>query len=144
MDNDWFWWGFALALFALEAMLPGAFMLWLGFAALATGLVHLLLPGLGLAGQWILFGLFALASVAVGWRYRLRNTPKESDQPLLNRRSAQLVDRVFVLHAPIVNGRGKIKVGDALWTVEGEDLPEGQRVRVIAVDGMSLKVRAVE
>lgn len=144
MQTPWFWWALALALFALEALAPGAFMLWLGFAAVAAGLVQLLLPELGLVPQWILFGVFALAAVGFGQRWRARNPPAESDQPLLNRRAQQLQDKVYPLETAISNGRGRIKVGDAFWAVEGEDAPVGTRVRVIAVEGMTLRVRAVE
>ena len=38
------WAAFALILFAAEAIAPGAFMLWLGFAAVAVFLAVLLLP----------------------------------------------------------------------------------------------------
>jgi inner membrane protein len=144
MQSNWFWWALALALFALEALLPGAFMLWLGFAAIASGLVHLLFPDLGMVVQWVLFGVFSLAAVGLGQRWRATRPPKESDQPLLNRRAAQLVDRVYPLETAISNGRGRVKIGDAFWTVEGDDAPAGARVRVIAVDGMTLRVRAVE
>jgi membrane protein implicated in regulation of membrane protease activity len=144
MQSAWFWWALALALFALEALAPGAFMLWLGFAALAAGLLQLLSPELGLVPQWILFGVFALVAVALGRRWRGRNPPAETDQPLLNRRALQLMDKVYPLDTPISNGRGRIKVGDAFWSVEGEDAPVGTRVRVIAVEGMTLRVRAVE
>ena len=144
MQTTWFWWGLALALFALEALLPGAFMLWLGFAALAAGLVQLLVPDLPLVTQWILFGVFAMLSVWLGRYWRQRNPPDRSDQPLLNRRSQQLLDQVYPLDTAISNGRGRIKVGDAFWQVEGDDAPTGTRVRIIAVDGMTLRVRAVE
>ena len=144
MHSNWFWWALALALFALEALLPGAFMLWLGFAAIASGLVHLLFPDLGMVVQWVLFGVFSLAAVGFGQRWRATHPPKESDQPLLNRRTAQLVDKVYPLESPISDGRGRIKVGDAFWTVEGDDAPVGTRVRIIAVDGMTLRVRAVD
>ncbi len=144
MQSTWFWWGLALALFAAEALLPGAFMLWLGFAAVMVGLLQLVLPDLGVVTEWILFGVFSLAAVGIGWRYRLLNPPAESDQPLLNRRSAQLVDQVFPLESAIVDGRGRIKVGDAFWSVQGDDLPAGTRVRVVTVDGMLLRVRAVQ
>jgi len=33
-----------------------------------------------------------------------------------------------------------VKVDDSTWRVEGEDLPEGTKVRVISVDGVVLKV----
>jgi len=144
MHTIWFWWGLALALFAAEALLPGAFMLWLGFAAAATGLTVWLLP-LSPSGQWIAFGLYGLVAVAVGWRWRRRHPDTPTDQPLLNRRAEQMVGRVLPLHEAIVNGRGKLKVGDALWSVESDrDLAQGVRVRIEGVDGMLLRVAAAE
>jgi membrane protein implicated in regulation of membrane protease activity len=63
-----------------------------------------------------------------------------SDQPDLNQRGAQLVGRVFVVTEAIDNGRGKIRVGDTLWHVEGADCPHGTRVRVEGVRGTALLV----
>ena len=45
------------------------------------------------------------------------------------------------LDQAIDRGRGRIRLDDAFWTVEGPDLPAGTPVRVIAVDGMVLKVQ---
>lgn len=144
MDSNWFWWAVAAALFALEALVPGTFMLWLGFAAVATALLHLLLPGLDPTWQWFLFSLLCLISVAAGWQWRRTHPPRASDQPLLNRRGEQLVGRVYPLDTAIVDGRGRLKIGDAFWAVEGVDLAAGTRVRVIAVDGMTLRVVAAD
>jgi membrane protein implicated in regulation of membrane protease activity len=36
---SWTWFGLALALFAIEALRPGRFALWLGFAAVLVGVV---------------------------------------------------------------------------------------------------------
>ena len=60
-----FWSIAALLLFAAEAMAPGAFMLWFGFAAAAMAVVVLALPELGWVWQAILFSLFAFISVVV-------------------------------------------------------------------------------
>ncbi|MBB5208820.1 NfeD family protein [Chiayiivirga flava] len=144
LDSQWFWWATALALFALEAIAPGTFFLWLGFAALGTGLVHVLVPSLGVAGLWIVFAILSLASVWAGWEVRKRRAPRSSDQPLLNRRAAQLIGRVFPLDTPIENGRGRLKIDDAFWIAEGPELPSGTRVRVDAVDAMTLRVSAVD
>lgn len=144
IDSQWFWWALALALFALEAILPGTFMLWLGFAALGTGLVHFLVPSLGTGALWIVFGVLALAAVWIGWEVRKRRAPRDTDQPLLNRRGAQLVGRVFPLDTPIENGRGRLKIGDAFWTAEGPELPSGTRVRIDAVDALILRVSPVD
>lgn len=141
MQSPWFWWGVALALFAAEALLPGTFMLWLGLAAAGTALVGLLLP-MTVAAQWMLFAVLALISVALGWQYKQRHPLMASDQPLLNRRGAQLVGQVHVLERAIVDGRGRLKIGDAFWTVVGPELPAGTRVRVAAVDGGTLRVEA--
>ena len=135
-----FWAIGALVLFAAESMAPGAFMLWFGFAAVAMALVVLVAPGLGWLAQAVLFSVLALISVAV-YRRWFRGKGRQSDKPLLNRRAEQLVGSVAVLDQAIEGGRGRVKIDDAFWTVEGPDLPVGMRVRVVAVNGMTLKVQ---
>lgn len=139
MASPWFWWGVALALFALEALLPGTFMLWLGFAAVGTALVEMLVP-MSYPAQWMLFALLSLVSVGIGWRYKQRHPQGTSTQPLLNRRGEQLVGEVHPLESAIVDGRGRLKIGDAFWVVLGPDLPAGARVRIVGVEGASLRV----
>ena len=137
--SPWFWWGLALALLAAEALAPGAFMLWLGFAAAGTGLIAMMAP-MPVDAQWMLFAVLSLLSVLIGWQLRRRHPPGETDRPLLNRRGAQLVGQVHVLESAIVDGRGRMKIGDAYWTALGPDLPAGTRVRVLAADGGALRV----
>jgi len=135
----WHWWILAAVLIVLEMIVPGVFMLWLGIAAAVTGLIAFVLP----ATIWQVQGLvFAVLSVATVWGWRLyqRRNPTESDLPMLNRRAEQYVGRRLVLDQPIVNGRGKAKVGDSSWRVEGPDLPAGTSVVVTGVDGTLLKV----
>jgi membrane protein implicated in regulation of membrane protease activity len=85
-----------------------------------------------------------LLMLPAGWQWRRTHPPRASDQPLLNRRGEQLVGRVYPLDTAIVDGRGRLKIGDAFWAVEGVDLAAGARVRVIAVDGMTLRVVAAD
>ncbi len=107
------------------------------------GVVVFFFPDLPLLGQVAVFGVCSIASVAVYWKwFRSHETP--SDQPLLNRKADQLVGREFVLDAPIELGRGKLKIGDALWSVEGPDLPAGARVRICKTDGLNLQVEKSE
>jgi membrane protein implicated in regulation of membrane protease activity len=144
MTSNWFWWAVAVLLFALEALLPGTFMLWLGFAAIGTAIVHFLVPGLNPTVQWFVFALLSLIAVGIGWYIRKRHPPAVSDQPMLNRRADQLVGRVFALESAIVDGRGRVKIDDAFWAVQGPDLAVGTRVRVVAVEGISLRVHAAD
>ena len=141
MQSGWFWWSLALLLFAVEVIAPGAFMLWLGLGAAAAGLVVLLIPGMSLATQWIVFGVLALVSTGIGWRYRRRlNRDAASDQPLLNRKGDRMIGRHVTVVEAIVNGRGKVKVGDSVWLVEGADCPVGTLVEIIGVQGTTLQI----
>ena len=130
----------ALLLFAAETLAPGAFMLWMGFAAVAVFLSVLLLPGIPVLAQVAAFVVLSFVSIQV-YRKWFRKAARESDQPLLNRRAQQNIGLVAPLDQAIVAGRGRIKLGDAFWVVEGPDLAAGTPVRVVAVDGMVLKVQ---
>jgi hypothetical protein len=145
LDNVvfWHWWVLAGVLLILELTSPVFFFLWLGFAAAAVGFILLLIPGLGLEIQLVMFGVLSVVAVVAWRRYREVHPPK-SDQPLLNQRGQQYKDRVFTLDEPIVNGVGKVEVDDSTWRVKGPDLPAGQRVRVTGVDGVVFVVESAE
>ena len=138
-----FWACMALLLMAAEAFAPGAFLLWLGFAAAGVFVLVALWP-LGALGQAVAFVLLSFASIGVYLRWFRRAGDAASDQPTLNRRSEQYIGQVFALETAIVGGRGRVKIGDAFWTVAGPDLPVGAPVRVIAADRMVLQVQPAE
>ncbi len=133
------WAAFALVLFAAETLAPGAFMLWLGFAAAAVFLGVLLVPGIPVLAQAAAFVALSFVSIQI-YRTWFRGRERESDQPALNRRTAALVGRVVVLEHPIVDGRGRVQIADAYWDVIGADLPAGSKVRIVGGDAMSLQV----
>jgi inner membrane protein len=135
------WWLLALVLLGLEIMLPGYFMLWIGIAAAAMGLILLVLPQLSFLAQVAVFVLLTLVSCYCYWRFILRIADGPTDQPLLNRRAEQCIGRRYTLETAIVNGQGKARVGDSLWLVEGPELAAGTAVEVVAVNGTTLKVR---
>jgi len=143
MTNVYFWLGLGLMLMALETLIPGVFLLWFGIAALAMAALVWIAPELHVLFQAALFGGLTIAAILVyrGWFQSREPAP---DQPLLNQRAAQLVGRVVVLESAIENGYGKVRIGDALWTVTGADLPVGTRVVITGVNGMELLVRRAE
>ncbi len=135
------WAALAVVLFAAEALAPGAFMLWMGFAAAAVFVAVWAFDGFSVLMQVVLFVVLSFVSIQI-YRTWFRKRARQSDQPLLNRRAEQLIGRVVPLDQAIVNGNGRAKVDDAFWVVAGPDLPAGSPVRVVAVDGMTLKVQA--
>ncbi|WP_315386654.1 NfeD family protein [uncultured Stenotrophomonas sp.] len=136
------WGALALVLFAAEALAPGAFMLWIGIGAAAVFALVAVFADIPLLWQVVAFVLLSVVSIQC-YRQWGRKRARESDAPLLNRRAEQLVGRVVVLDQPIIAGLGRAKVDDAFWVVAGPDLPAGTPVRVVAVDGMTLKVQPV-
>jgi len=136
------WWIFALVLIGAELLAPGYFLIWIGFAAAALGIVTFLVPELSFLVQAVLFAVLALVSCVVYWRFVRKVVDESSDQPLLNRRAEQFIGRRYTLDTAIVGGKGKVRIGDSPWLAEGPDLPAGAEVEVIAVSGTTVKVRA--
>ena len=135
------WAAMAMLLFAAEALAPGAFMLWLGFAAAAVFLVVWIFPvEIPILAQAAAFVVLSFVSIQV-YRTWFRSRDKDnSDQPALNRRTAALVGRVVPLERAIVDGRGRVQIADAYWDVTGPDLPAGTPVRISGGDAMTLQV----
>ena len=144
MDLDFrpvviFWAVLALGLVALETLVPGAALIWLGLAAGAMLVLVVFVPDLPMFWQAVIFVGSSFAIVAFYWKH-LRKTGIATTQPLLNRRGEQLVGQVHPLESAIENGRGRLKIGDAFWQASGPDLPAGARVRIVAVESMVLRV----
>jgi inner membrane protein len=116
---------------------------WLGLGLSLWGLYRL-----GRAepvGWWlVLAGLASIiADVLIDFVWAHPAVTK-SDEPDLNQRAAQLVGRVLVLAEAIEGGRGRVRVGDTLWQVEGPDLPRGSEVKVAAAKATLLQVERVD
>ena len=136
-------WGvLALLLFAAEALVPGAFMLWIGIGAAAVFVLGTVFSGIPLLWQVVAFVLLSIVSILCYRRWG-RPRARPSDAPLLNRRAEQLIGREVALQQGIVGGHGRVSIDDASWQVSGPDLPAGTRVRVLSVQGTVLVVEAV-
>lgn len=140
--GPWNWMVLGFVLLALEIVLPGFFLLWIGIAALLTGALSLQLWDWG---QWTwhiqVLVFLAMSLVAAYAGKKIMNAgADESDQPLLNRRGAQMIGRTATLTEPIKEGRGRIRLGDTTWRVSGPDLPAGTQVRVTGATESDLEL----
>jgi len=137
----WHWWIAAGILLIIELSVPTFFFMWMGIAAVLVGLMLLVVPGMPLELQLVMFVVLSLVTIILWRRYREKNRPA-SDHPLLNQRGQQYVGRVFTLDEAIVNGTGKVSVDDSTWRVKGLDMPVGNKVKVVGTEGVVLVVEA--
>jgi len=143
--GPWSWLLAGLILLAAELLLPGVFLVWIGIGAIVTGILSLLFWE---ASFWVwelqslLFAALSLAAILAGRRL-LKGDGQQTDEPLLNQRSAALVGRTATLHEPITEGRGRVRLDDINWPAIGPDLPVGARVRVVSSNGQDLMVEPV-
>jgi len=115
---------------------------WLGIGLCLGGLFRLS-RGESMGGWLLLAGLATIvADIAIDFVWAHPDVSK-SDQPDLNQRADQLVGRVLVLAEAIEGGRGRVRVGDTVWQVEGPDLPCGAEVKVAAAKATLLQVERV-
>jgi membrane protein implicated in regulation of membrane protease activity len=139
--GPWLWFALAVLLLVMESIIPGVHFVWFGLSAAVVGVVALATP-LGWEWQLIAFALVAMA--AVFWvRQKSREESAKPDVPDLNVRGAQYIGRVVMIEDAIVNGRGKVRVGDTVWVAEGEDGPKGTNVKITGADGSVLVVSKI-
>ena len=134
----WTWWVVAGVLLLLELLAPGVFFLWLGVAAMIVGTVVLFVD---LSWQWQVASFAVLSIVTLFLSRRLfAPTAIDSDQPNLNKRIQLYIGKTYVLDEPVVNGQGRLKIGDSLWAIAGPDAAAGQKVTVTGIEGATLTV----
>jgi len=138
-DPGWLWLIGGVILLIAEVIAPGFFLIFIGAAAIATGLFTVLF-GLGLVPQLALFALYALLAVAVGRRVYAGR--RHSSDPLLNNPSARMIGKVVTVVADVDERHGRVRVADSEWSARGGPAAAGDRVRVTRVDGNCLIVEA--
>lgn len=139
MDPALIWILVGLVLLGAEILLPGVFLLWIGIAAIGTGVMRFFLD----PPFWMTVMVFILL-LAAGIAVALRLRRAEHPRPRVNTPDAGLVGRTGVLTEPGATGP-RVRIGDSDWAArlprDVADSPAGTRVRVEGVDGTTLVVR---
>ena len=138
IDPSWLWLIGGVVLLIAEVIAPGFFLVFIGAAALATGLFTVLFD-LGTTPQLALFALYALLALFAGRRFYANRTADSTD-PLLNDRAARLVGKVVTVVAEVDEHNGRVRVGDSEWSARGGPAAVGERVRITGVEGNCLTV----
>ena len=128
-----------VALLIAEVVLPGVYLMWLGLAALGTGVV-VLAAAPDVSWQVVTFGGLTAISIATALRLRAKRGPQE-----LNTAQAGLVGRP----ARVLSAEGsmlRVRIGDSDWPARlapGMAPPEkGAVLKVVDVEGTTVVLGA--
>ena len=135
----------ALALFGIEATTVSFVALYFGVGALASALVAAV--GGGLALQLLVFSLVSVLTLLATRRWVSRSLTRV---PVARSNVNSLVGRRGVVTHAITAaaGRGQIRVGTEFWSarpyIESGDIPEGETVEVLSIEGVTALVMPLD
>ena len=136
----WHWLSIAVLLLIAEVLGAGGFLLGLAVGAFLLAIVLAVFPAVSWQIQLVLFSLLSVSCTIIYWK-RFRRLNDKTDRPDLNDRRARLIGTKTVLVDPIINGKGRVQIEDALWTVLSDrDMPAGTLVEIIGVKDMAFEV----
>jgi len=139
-DPHLFWLSLGGVLLAAELLGASGYLLWSGIAAALVGIITWLVP-LPWAWQGVSFAILTMLAAYFWWHWLKRRPARADGNSELNQRGRQMIGLKVTLLEPVVNGFSRVNIGDSTWRVSAkEELPQGQRVQVIDVEGNTLMV----
>ena len=141
----WHWVAGGIVLSVMELFVPSFTILWFGLGAILTGMILALFPSLALPAQLALWIVFSCAFVLVWFRY----VKPRRDLTTSGLSKEAVVGAVGMVSAGVDSpyDKGKVRFqmplcGDDEWPfVADEPLRQGDRVRVVDVEGQLLRVK---
>ena len=137
LEPGWLWAIGGVLLLIAEVIAPGFFLLFVGAAAVLTG-VFTLLFDLALGPQLILFAVYSTLAVMIGKRFYAQ--PGTPDHQLLNDPGKRMIGKSVLVVDAVDEHKGRVRVGDGEWSARGGPASPGDRVRITGVEGNCLLV----
>jgi len=135
------WLALGVLLLVLETLGFAGFLIGAALASLVVG-GSMFIVEINWHEQLSLFAVLSVIFTMVYWKLFRNYNEDVSDNEMLNNRAAQFVGNTYRLEMAIVNGYGKIKIGDALWKVKCDvDKESDSSVKVTGYEGMTLLVK---
>lgn len=141
----WGWMGVGMLLLAAELFIIEAdfYLVFLGIAAALTGLLGWAVPGLPPWTQWLAFAVLALVSMVL-FRKRVYRLLRREVADLPN---DMLRERVELPAGLAAGGTGRVDLRGSTWNVRNVGtvaIEPGGAARVVAIEGITLKVEAAD
>ncbi|EIJ68835.1 NfeD family protein [Pasteurella bettyae] len=137
----WHWMILGFILLIGEIILPGIFLLWWGIAAIITAAIMALVPSISLTILGIFYAILAFILSLVWWKYQHRKDAYDEAQTVLNQRQHAMLGATGIVQEFADTGVGRGYFGDTTWRIQGVELQVGDRIEVVSVQGITLKVR---
>ena len=143
--SGWDWLGAAAIIFIADMLLIGGYLLFIALGALLTGVFALIAPALSWEIQCMIFAV--CSGLLAPWLAR-RAAKRRKQNPNVNNISSELIGNVVqVSGGGIINGQGRVIVGDSSWIAKSDssvNCPAGSSVRIVQRQGIVLVVEPVE
>jgi membrane protein implicated in regulation of membrane protease activity len=139
----WSWMVIGMLLLAAELFIIEAdfFLVFLGAAAIVTGLLGIAMPELPVWAQWLSFAVLALVSMLF-FRKRVYNRLRRQVPDMAN---DMLSEHLTLPVSLPVDATCRVELRGSTWTVRNVGtvvIPPGVNVRIVGVDGVTLRVEA--
>jgi membrane protein implicated in regulation of membrane protease activity len=139
----WHWIVAGIGLVLLELAIPSFYVIWFGFAAILLGLLLLVLPGLSLTVQLLLWAAASVVMVLLWFRVFKPSRHKT----LVGTADGEVIGEIGLLVSavePFARGRVRFQrplLGAEEWVcMADEAIAAGERVQVLSVEGSYFKV----
>jgi membrane protein implicated in regulation of membrane protease activity len=139
IEPGWLWLIGGVVLLIAEVIAPGFSLIFIGAAAIVTGLLSLAL-GLPVTLQLASFAILAFLAARIGGRRFYASRYDYSADPLLNDRAGRLLGKIVIVVQEVDSHGGRVRVGDSEWSARGGPAAIGERVRIVDIEGNCLKV----
>ncbi len=130
-------------LMLLELIVPGVYLFWLGAAALIVGgLLNFI--SLGFTIQILLFAIFSIIALIVGVKVYKGKDPDITTHHLNQVRGTEYIGQTYILTMNITNNNGQLPIGDSVWSIHGDNLPAGTKIKITHLTGNTLHYEKAE
>lgn len=140
------WWGWTIVAACLglaELHVPGSYLIWIALGGALTAALTSVFE-LSITAQIGGFIIASAISCGAGFLVYRRVDPQQFGTSTLNRRGLLMVGARGVVCSRIMNGEGKVRLGDTVWLAIGPEIAEGASVVVTSVHGSRLVVEEAE
>lgn len=135
------YWGLAgVLLIALELLLPGLYLIWIGVGALVVSLVLMWFPALSAIAQLLVFASAMMSTLGLGFLIQRRGGGRMQTRPI-NQELQGLIGQTLLVVSAFEAGRGRVRVADTTYAALCEQpLGCGEQVIVRGIEGGRLRV----